>query len=50
MGEVEKSIPRINDALEYRWAESQPNMIQVEGKLLKHVFNILIDPRASYVI
>jgi hypothetical protein len=38
-----KSIPIIYAALEDRQAEYQSNMIEVEGNIINHPINILID-------
>lgn len=37
------SIPRIYASLEDRQAESQSHMIKVEGKIINHIVDILID-------
>lgn len=51
MGDVARSIPKINVALEYHQADYQPTMVEFEGKSFNHTVSILIDPRAtlSYV-
>eukprot|EP00253_Pinus_taeda_P017453 PITA_17453 len=51
VGEVGRSIPRINAALEDRQAEYQPTMVEFEGKISNLTISVLIDPRAtlSYV-
>eukprot|EP00253_Pinus_taeda_P031671 PITA_31671 len=51
MGEVGRSIPRINAALEDRQAEYQPTMVEFEGKISNLTISVLIDPGAtlSYV-
>eukprot|EP00253_Pinus_taeda_P012458 PITA_12458 len=51
VGEVGRSIPRINAALEDRQAEYQPTMVEFEGKISSLTISVLIDPRAtlSYV-
>eukprot|EP00253_Pinus_taeda_P026738 PITA_26738 len=51
MGEVGRSVPRINAALEDRQAEYQPTMVEVEGKISNLTISVLIDPGAtlSYV-
>lgn len=51
VGEIERSLPKINVALEDHQAEFQPTMIEFEGKLFGQTVSILIDPGAilSYV-
>eukprot|EP00253_Pinus_taeda_P010631 PITA_10631 len=51
VGEVGRSVPRINAALEDRQAEYQPTMVEFEGKISNLPISILIDPGAtlSYV-
>eukprot|EP00253_Pinus_taeda_P011080 PITA_11080 len=51
VGEVGRSIPRINAALEDRQAEYQPTMVEFEGKISNLTISVLIDPGAtlSYV-
>eukprot|EP00253_Pinus_taeda_P011485 PITA_11485 len=51
VGEVGRSIPRINAALEDRQAEYQPTMVEFEGKISNLTIYVLIDPGAtlSYV-
>eukprot|EP00253_Pinus_taeda_P011178 PITA_11178 len=51
VGEVGRSIPRINAALEDRQAEYQPTMVEFEGNISNLAVSILIDPGAtlSYV-
>eukprot|EP00253_Pinus_taeda_P028842 PITA_28842 len=51
VGEVGRSIPRINAALEDRQAEYQPTMVEFEGNISNLTVSILIDPGAtlSYV-
>eukprot|EP00253_Pinus_taeda_P017906 PITA_17906 len=51
VGEVGRSVPRINAALEDRQAEYQPTMVEFEGKISNLIISILIDPEAtlSYV-
>eukprot|EP00253_Pinus_taeda_P019034 PITA_19034 len=51
VGEVGRSIPRINAALEDRQAEYQPTMVKFEGNISNLTVSILIDPGAtlSYV-
>eukprot|EP00253_Pinus_taeda_P023407 PITA_23407 len=51
VGEVGRSIPRINAALEGRQAEYQPTMVEFEGKISNLTISVLIDPGAtlSYV-
>eukprot|EP00253_Pinus_taeda_P035610 PITA_35610 len=51
VGEVGRSVPRINAALDDRQAEYQPTMVEFEGKISDHTITVLIDPGAtlSYV-
>eukprot|EP00253_Pinus_taeda_P017798 PITA_17798 len=51
VGDVARSIPRINAALEDRQAEYQPSMVEFEGNISNLSLAILIDPGAtlSYV-
>jgi len=43
MGEVARSIPKINVALEDHQAEFQPTMVEFEGKFFDHTISMLID-------
>eukprot|EP00253_Pinus_taeda_P007905 PITA_07905 len=51
VGDVARSVPRINEALEDRQAEYQPSMVEFEGKISNLSIVVLIDPGAtlSYV-
>eukprot|EP00253_Pinus_taeda_P007451 PITA_07451 len=51
VGDVARSMPRINAALEDRQADYQPTMIEFEGKIFDRTVSILVDPGAtlSYV-
>eukprot|EP00253_Pinus_taeda_P008592 PITA_08592 len=51
VGDVARSVPRINVALEDRQAEYQPSMVEFEGKISNLSIAVLIDPGAtlSYV-
>eukprot|EP00253_Pinus_taeda_P019525 PITA_19525 len=51
VGDVARSVPRINVALEDRQAEYQPTMVEFEGKISNLSIAVLIDPGAtlSYV-
>eukprot|EP00253_Pinus_taeda_P012702 PITA_12702 len=51
VGDVVRSVPRINAALEDRQAEYQPTMVEFEGKISNLSIVVLIDPGAtlSYV-
>eukprot|EP00253_Pinus_taeda_P032987 PITA_32987 len=51
VGEVGRSVPRINAALDDRQAEYQPTMVEFEGKISDLTIAVLIDPGAtlSYV-
>eukprot|EP00253_Pinus_taeda_P015939 PITA_15939 len=51
VGEVGRSIPRINAALEDRQAEYQPTMVEFEGKISNLTISVLVDLGAtlSYV-
>lgn len=46
-GDVARSIPKINAALEDHQAEYQPIMVEFEGKIANQIVSILIDPGAS---
>eukprot|EP00253_Pinus_taeda_P011093 PITA_11093 len=50
-GDVARSIPRINAALEDRQADYQQMMVEFEGKIFDRIISVLIDPGAtlSYV-
>ena len=47
VGDLARTMPRINAALENRQAYYQNSMVEVEGKLNQTPISILIDPRAS---
>eukprot|EP00253_Pinus_taeda_P011347 PITA_11347 len=47
VGDVGRSIPRINATLEDRQAEYQPTMVELEGKILDFFVTILVDPGAT---
>eukprot|EP00253_Pinus_taeda_P014041 PITA_14041 len=51
VGEVGRSVPRINAALEDHQAEYQPTMVEFEGNISGLTISVLIDPGAtlSYV-
>eukprot|EP00253_Pinus_taeda_P030276 PITA_30276 len=51
VGEVGRSVPRINAALKDRQAEYQPTMVELEGNISNLTVSVLIDPGAtlSYV-
>ena len=51
IGDLARTMPRINAALENRQADYQTSMMEVEGKLNQTPISILIDPGAimSYV-
>eukprot|EP00253_Pinus_taeda_P005458 PITA_05458 len=51
VGDVARSVPRVNTALEDRQAEYQPSMVEFEGKISNLSIAVLIDPGAtlSYV-
>eukprot|EP00253_Pinus_taeda_P016981 PITA_16981 len=51
VGEIGRSIPRINVALEDRQVEYQPTMVEFEGNISNLTVSVLIDPGAtlSYV-
>eukprot|EP00253_Pinus_taeda_P015634 PITA_15634 len=51
VGEVGRSLPRINAALEDHQAEYQPTMVEFEGNISNLTVSVLIDPGAtlSYV-
>lgn len=43
MGDIAREIPKTSTTLEDRQVDYQPNMIEMEGKLSKHVVSISID-------
>ena len=45
MGDVARSIPKINASLADYQAEYQPTTIEFEGKVFDQTISILIDPR-----
>ena len=47
VGDLARTIPRINAALENRQVDYQTSMVEVEGKLNQTPISILYDPRAS---
>ena len=47
VGDLAKTMPRINAALENRQADYQTSMVEVEGMINQTPIAILIDPRAS---
>eukprot|EP00253_Pinus_taeda_P005217 PITA_05217 len=47
VGDVGRSMPRINAALDDRKAEYQPTMVEFEGKILNLSISVLIDPGAT---
>ena len=47
VGELARTMPRINAALENRQADYQTSVVEVEGKLNQTPISILIDPGAS---
>eukprot|EP00253_Pinus_taeda_P020750 PITA_20750 len=51
VGDVARSMPRINATLEDRQADYQPTMIEFEGKIFDKNVSVLVDPGAtlSYV-
>jgi len=44
MGQVARSIPKINASLEDHQEEFQPTMVEFEGKIFDRTVSILIDP------
>ena len=46
-GDLARTMPRINVALETRQADYQTSMVEVEGKINQTPISILIDPGAS---
>ena len=46
-GELARSMPRINAALENRQTKYHTSMVEVEGMIKKTPVTILIDPGAS---
>ena len=47
VGELARSMPRINASLENRQAKYQTSMVEVEGMINQTLVTILIDPGAS---
>eukprot|EP00253_Pinus_taeda_P002642 PITA_02642 len=47
VGDVARSMPRINAALEDRQADYQPTMIEFEGKIFDRAVSVLVDPGAT---
>ena len=47
VGELARSMPRINAALENQQVEYQTSMVEVEGMINQTPVTILIDPGAS---
>ena len=47
VGDLARTMPRINAALENQQAKYQTYMIEVEGKIKQTPIDTLIDPRAS---
>ena len=47
IGDLARTMPRINAALENRNVDYQTSMVEVEGKINQIPIYILIDPRAS---
>eukprot|EP00253_Pinus_taeda_P029659 PITA_29659 len=47
VGDVGRSMPRINATLDDRQAKYQPTMVEFEGKLLNLSVSVLIDPGAT---
>ena len=47
VGDVGRSMPRINAALDDREAEYQPTMVEFEGKIFNLSISVLIDPGAT---
>ena len=47
VGDLVRTMPRINAALENRQADYQTSMVEVEGKINQTPISILIDPGSS---
>jgi len=47
VGDVGRSLPRINVSLEDCQAEYQPTMVEFEGKIVDLTVTVLIDPGAT---
>ena len=47
VGDLARTMPRINAALENRQADYQTSVVEVEGKINQTPISILIDPGAS---
>ena len=51
VGDLARTMPRINAALKNKQADYQTSMVEVEGKMNQTPISILIDPRdiLSYI-
>eukprot|EP00253_Pinus_taeda_P029666 PITA_29666 len=47
VGDVARSMPKINAALEDRQADYQPTMTEFEGKIFDRAVSVLVDPGAT---
>ena len=47
VGDLARTMPRINASLKNRQADYQTSMVEVEGKINQTPVSILIDPGAS---
>ena len=47
VGDLARTMPRINAAMENRKVDYQTSMVEVEGKLDQTTISILIDPMDS---
>ena len=47
IGDIARTIPRVNVALENRQEDYQTSMVEVEGKINQIPISILIDPGTS---
>lgn len=47
VGDVARSMPRINAALDDHQEEFQPTMIECKGTIAKQLISVLFDPSAS---
>ena len=47
VGDIARTMPRINASLENRQVDYQTSMVEVEGKINQIPISILIDPGAS---
>ena len=49
VGQVARITPRIYAALEYRKADHQSTMVEVEGKIVEKIVSVLIDLGSTHI-